>query len=102
MVEALLLAAGGVGLFLIGMVVLTDGLRALAGGSLRRTLARLTKSPLSGATAGALTAAVVQSSSATTVTAVGFVGAGMLSFPEALGIIFGANVGTTVTGWAGC
>ncbi len=93
------LAVGGIGLFLIGMVVLTDGLRTLAGASLRRTLSRLTKTPLSGAAAGALTTAVVQSSSATIVTAVGFVGAGLLTFAQALGIIFGANIGTTVTGW---
>lgn len=95
----LLLAIGGVGLFLLGMLVLTDGLRNLAGNTLRRVLARFTRSPLSGAVTGALTTAVVQSSSATTVTAVGFVGAGLLTFPHALGIIFGANIGTTMTGW---
>jgi phosphate:Na+ symporter len=90
---------GGVGLFLLGMLVLTGGLRGLAGDALRRLLARFTRSPVSGAIAGAVTTAVIQSSSATTVTAVGFVGAGLLSFPQALGIVFGANIGTTVTGW---
>ncbi|MEO1018528.1 MAG: Na/Pi symporter [Pseudomonadota bacterium] len=94
-----LVAIGGIGLFLIGMLVLTEGLRTLAGAALRKTLTRLTKTPLSGAAAGAFTTAVVQSSSATTVTAVGFVGAGLLTFPQALGIIFGANIGTTITGW---
>ncbi|WP_249690199.1 Na/Pi symporter [Stappia sp. WLB 29] len=94
-----LLALGGVGLFLTGMVVLTDGLRTLAGGSLRRTLARLTGSPASGVMAGAACTAVLQSSSATTVTAVGFVGAGLMSFPQALGIVLGANIGTTAKGW---
>ncbi|WP_186395024.1 Na/Pi cotransporter family protein [Stappia sp. TSB10GB4] len=94
-----LLALGGVGLFLTGMVILTDGLRALAGGSLRRTLARMTDSPASGVLAGAGCTAVLQSSSATTVTAVGFVGAGLMSFPQALGIVLGANIGTTAKGW---
>lgn len=95
----LLQALGGVGLFLIGMTVMTDGLRALAGDALRGLLRRSTNNPVSGATSGALATAVLQSSSATTVATVGFVGAGLISFPNALGIIFGANIGTTVTGW---
>ncbi len=99
LVSNLLAMAGGIGLFLVGMQILTEGLRALAGGALRRTLARYTKSPVSGALTGAVTTAIIQSSSATTVTAVGFVGAGLLTFPHALGIIFGANIGTTLTGW---
>ncbi|MBC7144011.1 MAG: Na/Pi cotransporter family protein [Thioclava marina] len=92
-------ALGGVGLFLFGMIWLTEGLQGLAGQSLRRVLARFTNTPLSGAVTGAATTALIQSSSATTVTAVGFVSAGLLSFPQALGIIFGANIGTTMTGW---
>lgn len=92
-------ALGGIGLFLLGMIWLTEGLQALAGPSLRRLLQRFTNTPLSGALTGAATTALVQSSSATTVTAVGFVNAGLLSFPQALGIIFGANLGTTLTGW---
>lgn len=95
----ILLVLGGIGLFLLGMVVLTEGLREVAGTALRGLLARFTKTPLRGAAAGALTTAVVQSSSATTVTAVGFVGAGLLTFPQGLGIVFGANIGTTMTGW---
>lgn len=95
----ILRVAGGVGLFLIGMIVLTDGLRRLAGNALRAALARFTRSPLSGAVAGAVTTALIQSSSATTVAAVGFVGAGLLTFAQAIGVILGANVGTTVTGW---
>lgn len=94
-----LLIFGGIGLFLLGMVVLTEGLRHLAGDALRRILSQFTGTPLRGVAAGALTTAVVQSSSATTVIAVGFVGAGLLSFPQGLGIILGANVGTTMTGW---
>ena len=99
MIGSVLLCLGGLGLFLLGMVVLTDGLRALAGRALRRVLSRFTRSPLSGAMTGAATTAVVQSSSATTVATVGFVGAGLLTFPQALGIVLGANVGTTMTGW---
>ncbi len=81
------------------MVVLTEGLRALAGDAMRSALMRFTHSPLSGAITGATTTAILQSSSATTVAAVGFVGAGLLSFSESLGIIFGANIGTTLKGW---
>jgi len=81
------------------MIVMTDGLRALAGGAMRSVLMRFTRSPLSGAMTGAATTAILQSSSATTVAVVGFVGAGLMNFPEALGIIFGANIGTTITGW---
>jgi phosphate:Na+ symporter len=81
------------------MIVMTDGLKALAGNAMRTALMRLTHSPLSGAVTGAATTAVLQSSSATTVATIGFVGAGLISFSAALGIVFGANVGTTVTGW---
>ncbi len=95
----IVLAVGGLGLFLLGMTVLTEGLHGLAGNALRRVLRRFTNSPLSGAVTGAGVTAVVQSSSATTVAAVGFVGAGLMTFPQALGIIFGANIGTTMTGW---
>lgn len=99
MIAGVVHAVGGVGLFLLGIFWLTEGLRGLAGSALRSMLARFTRTPLSGAITGALTTAVIQSSSATTVTAVGFVGAGLLTFPQALGVIFGANIGTTVTGW---
>lgn len=95
----LLEASGGLGLFLLGMVIMTEALRSLAGNAMRSILMRFTRSPTTGALTGATTTAVLQSSSATTVAAVGFVGAGLLSFPQALGIIFGANIGTTITGW---
>lgn len=99
MVSGTLNAAGGLGLFLLGMVVMTRGLKSLSGDTLRRTLARFTTSPLSGAVTGATATALVQSSSAVTVMAVGFVSTGLLTFSQALGIIFGANIGTTITGW---
>jgi phosphate:Na+ symporter len=97
--NALVSTLGGLGLFLLGMVVMTEGLRGLASRTLRRSLTRFTRSPLSGAVTGAASTALVQSSSAVTVAAVGFVGAGLLTFPQALGVILGANLGTTVTGW---
>ncbi|WP_245596844.1 Na/Pi cotransporter family protein [Leisingera aquimarina] len=90
---------GGIGLFLIGMLLLTGGLRTLAGARLRSILGRFTSTPATGAATGAVTTAAIQSSSATTVAAVGFVASGLLTFPQALGIIFGANIGTTMTGW---
>lgn len=99
MINNLMQLLGGLGLFLLGMLVMTDGLRGLAGDYFNRVLARFTNSPLSGAATGAVSTAILQSSSATTVAAVGFVGAGLLTFPQALGVIFGANLGTTITGW---
>lgn len=95
----LLQATGGLGMFLLGMVIMTEGLKELTGETLQRLLARFTKSPASGAVTGAATTAIIQSSSATSVAAIGFVNAGLLSFPQALGILFGANIGTTITGW---
>ncbi len=95
----ILTALGGLGLFLLGMMVMTNGLRALAGDSLQLWLKRFTNSPASGALTGTVATAILQSSSATTVSTVGFVAAGLLTFPQALGVVFGANLGTTVTGW---
>lgn len=91
--------AGSLGLFLLGMIIMTQGLRELAGNAIRAALMRFASSPGSGALTGAISTAILQSSSATTVAVVGFVGAGLMSFDAALGIIFGANIGTTVTGW---
>ncbi|MEX0998587.1 MAG: Na/Pi symporter [Thermodesulfobacteriota bacterium] len=90
---------GGIGLFLLGMIVMTEGLRTLAGGTMRSVLMRFTKSPITGALTGAVSTAILQSSSLTTVAAVGFVGAELITFPDALGIVFGANIGTTFKGW---
>lgn len=81
------------------MIIMSDGLRALAGDAMRQALMRFTRSPLVGAMTGAVTTAILQSSSATIIAAVGFVGAGLMEFSHALGIIFGANIGTTITGW---
>jgi phosphate:Na+ symporter len=96
---SLIQTVGGLGIFLIGMVTMTDALKTLAGTAIRRLLMRFTQTPISGAVTGAACTALLQSSSATTVAAVGFVGAGLITFSSALGIVFGANLGTTITGW---
>lgn len=90
---------GGVGLFLLGMTVMADGLKALAGSALRTALGHAASTPLSGAFWGAIVTLLVQSSSAVTMTTIGLVSAGLLTFPQGLGLVFGANVGTTGTGW---
>ena len=90
---------GGVGLFLLGMSIMTEGLKGLAGSSLRAVLGKAAATPLSGAFWGAIITLLVQSSSATTMTTIGLVSAGLLTFPQGLGLVFGANVGTTGTGW---
>jgi phosphate:Na+ symporter len=94
-----LFAMGGLGMFLLGMRLLSSGLRTLAGETLRRAIRDYTATPLRGTLVGAAATGVLQSSAAVVVTAVGFVGAGLMSFPQALGVIFGANIGTTATGW---
>lgn len=99
MTTHLLTLLGGLGLFLFGMQTMTDALRDLSSTQARRLLARFTATPLSGVITGTLTTGVIQSSGATTVTVIGFVGAGLMSFPQAVGVILGANLGTTVTGW---
>src|SRR5499427_9281225 len=81
------------------MAVMTDGLKALAGSALRTVLAKATSTSLSGTVWGAVVTLLVQSSSATTMTTIGLVSAGLLTFPQGLGLVFGANVGTTGTGW---
>lgn len=90
---------GGVGLFLLGMSVMTAGLKGLAGSELRTVLGKATATSLSGAFWGAVVTLIVQSSSATTMTTIGLVSAGVLTFQQGLGLVFGANVGTTGTGW---
>ena len=91
--------AGGVGLFLLGMWLMTDGLKLAAGPALERILARSTGTRLRGLASGMLITAVVQSSSAVTIATIGFVNAGLLTLVQALWVLFGTNVGTTMTGW---
>ncbi len=90
---------GGVGLFLLGMEMMTEGLKLAAGPALGRMLVSSTRTRLRGLISGLLLTALVQSSSAVTVAAIGFVNAGLLSLGQSLWVLFGSNVGSTMTGW---
>ncbi|MFP4469934.1 MAG: Na/Pi cotransporter family protein [Bacteroidales bacterium] len=90
---------GALGLFLYGMKVMSESLQKMAGKNMRNALARITAKPGRGILAGVLVTGAIQSSSATTVMLVSFVNAGLVSFTESLGVVFGANIGTTVTAW---
>lgn len=90
---------GGLAFFLFGMNAMGDGLAKLTGGRMERTLEKLTASRLKAVALGAGVTAVIQSSSATTVMVVGFVNSGIMKLGQAVGVIFGANIGTTLTSW---
>ncbi|MCD8127344.1 MAG: Na/Pi symporter, partial [Clostridiales bacterium] len=88
---------GGLAIFIYGMNLMSECLQKAAGERMKQILGLLTRNRLMGVVAGALVTAVLQSSSATTVMAIGFVSAGLMSLPQAISIIFGANIGTTIT-----
>src|SRR5262245_59178312 len=90
---------GGVGLFLLGMAVMTGDLKTMAGSALSTLLSKAAATPLSSAFWGIVVTLLVQSSSATTMPTIGLVSAGLLTFTQGLGIVFGANIGTTGTAW---
>ncbi len=90
---------GGLGLFLLAVGMMTDGLKLAAGSALRQLLSKWSRTPLHGIFSGMFMTAIVQSSSAVTVASLGFVNAGLIQMRQALGIIYGANIGTTMTGW---
>lgn len=90
---------GGLGLFMLGMALMTDGLKLAAGEALKSILGAWTRTRARGLLAGAFITAAVQSSSAVTVATIGFVNAGLLTLAQAIWVVFGANVGTTMTGW---
>lgn len=96
---AILSLIGGLALFLYGMNVMGDGLTKVSGGKLEKILEKLTSNPIKAVLLGAGVTAVIQSSSATTVMVVGFVNSGIMKLSQAVGIIMGANVGTTITSW---
>ncbi len=91
--------AGGIGLFLLGMTLMTDGLKLSAGAALGDLLNKATSTRLKGLATGFFITTLVQSSTAVTVAIIGFINAGILTFKQALWVIFGTNVGTTMTGW---
>ena len=92
----------GVALFLYGMALMGDSLKKVAGNKLELILYKLTNSPIKGLLLGTVVTAIIQSSSATTVMVVGFVNSGMMKVAQAIGIIMGANIGTSITGWILC
>ncbi len=98
-ITTLLTIAGSLGLFLFGMKTMSDGLQRAAGERLQRVLNYMTTNRFAGVLTGFMITAFIQSSSATTVMVVSFVNAGLLSLVQAIGVIMGANIGTTVTGW---
>lgn len=98
-ISGILTFIGGVGLFLLGMRMMTDGLKVAAGDSLRTVLTAATRSRARGLASGVLITAVVQSSTAIIFATIGFVNVGLLTLTQAVGIIFGANLGTTLTSW---
>lgn len=92
----------GVALFLFGMSLMGDGLKMVAGNKLEAFLYRMTNTPLKGVALGTAVTSVIQSSSATTVMVIGFVNSGMMKLKQAIGIVMGANIGTSITGWILC
>ena len=90
---------GGIALFLFGMSLMGEGLKKVAGSKLELVLYRLSSTPLKGVLLGTGVTAVIQSSSATSVMVVGFVNSGMMKVRQAIGVIMGANIGTTITSW---
>lgn len=89
---------GGLALFIFGMTLMSDGLQQVAGNKMKATLAYITRNRVTAIFAGTIVTSLIQSSSATTVMTVGFVNAGLLSLQQAIGVVFGANIGTTITG----
>ncbi len=99
MIEVPFQLAGGIGLFLIGMMLLTNGLVAFSGSALQQALARFTGTPFKAFLSGVLVTALIQSSTATTAALIGFVSAGFITFSQAIGVVMGASLGSTATGW---
>lgn len=97
MLIQLITVLGGLGLFLYGINQMGDSLKTIAGDRLKVFIEKTTNTPLKGILVGALVTALIQSSSGTTALTVGLVRAGLMSFPQAVGVILGANIGTTIT-----
>lgn len=102
LIHIVIILLGGIALFLFGMQLMGEGLKKVAGGKLEVILYRLSNTPLKGVLLGTGVTAIIQSSSATSVMVVGFVNAGMIKMKQAIGIIMGAIIGTSVTGWVLC
>ena len=98
-IETIFALFGGLALFIFGMHQMGEGLQKTAGDKMRNILAMLTDTPIKAVIVGALVTVIVQSSSATTVMVVGFVSAGLMTLKQSIGVILGANIGTTITAW---
>ncbi len=99
LVQLLCELVGGLGIFLLGMKYMSEGMQAVAGNSLRRMIGSVTDHRVAATIVGTIVTCVVQSSSVTTVMVVGFVNSGVMQLAQAIGVIMGANIGTTITGW---
>ena len=97
-VQSIIQLLGGVGLFLFAIKLISEALQLIAGDRLRQLIGTLTKTPIMGVLVGACVTVLIQSSSATTVMTVSFVDAGLMTLTQAIGVIMGANIGTTITG----
>lgn len=97
--QSLAILLGGLGLFMLAVGIISDGLRLLAGRALKNILGKWTHTPFRGLLSGIAITGLVQSSSAVTVATIGFVNSGLMTLKQSLGVVFGANVGTTMTGW---
>jgi phosphate:Na+ symporter len=95
----LLYVAGSLGLFIYGLKLMSEGIQRAAGPQMRKVLSRMTGTRLTGILTGFTVTSIIQSSSASTVLTVGFVNAGLVNLSQAVGVIMGINVGTTITGW---
>ena len=99
LINILIQIVGGLGMFLYGMRIMSESIEEIAGYRLRKMISQMTSNLFRGIVVGGVVTAIIQSSSVTTVMAVGFVNAGLMTLRQSLGVIFGANIGTTVTGW---
>ena len=99
LVGNLFMFAGGIGMFLYGMNIMADGMQKSAGSKMKQFIGYLTRNRLLAVLVGAFITAIIQSSGATTVMVVGFVNAGLMTLVQAVGVIMGANIGTTITAW---
>ena len=99
LVQLLFGIVGGLGIFLLGMKYMSDGMQAIAGANLRRMISAVTNNRIMATGVGTLVTCIVQSSSITTVLVIGSVNSGVMTLSQALGVIMGANIGTTITGW---
>jgi len=99
LLDMLFMVVGGLSIFLLGMNNMSSGMQAVAGNKMRQLISAVTNNRFMALTVGFIVTAIIQSSSVTTVMVVGFVNAQLMTLTQAIGVILGANIGTTITGW---